>query len=90
MIPRFVPRPEYMEALRQYLLPDLPPRRKTAILHGLGGIGKTQLAIKFARDHQQEFSSVFFLVERTQRDDTANPGPRADIPMEQMAISPVQ
>ncbi|KAJ5195474.1 uncharacterized protein N7498_008912 [Penicillium cinerascens] len=32
-----------------------------AILHGLGGIGKTQLAIRFARDHQHEFTAIFWL-----------------------------
>ena len=31
------------------------------MLYGLGGIGKTQLALKFAKDHRAEFTSIFFL-----------------------------
>ena len=30
------------------------------MLHGLGGIGKTQLAVEFARLHHRRFSSVFW------------------------------
>jgi hypothetical protein len=36
-------------------------RRKVAVMHGLGGIGKTQLAVEFARKHQSQFSAVFWL-----------------------------
>jgi hypothetical protein len=35
--------------------------RKVALLHGLGRIGKTQLAIRFARDHKQNFTAIFRL-----------------------------
>jgi hypothetical protein len=31
------------------------------VVHGLGGIGKTQLAIEFARKHQDSFTAVFWL-----------------------------
>jgi hypothetical protein len=31
------------------------------VLHGLGGIGKTQLAIRFARDHKDDFTAIFWL-----------------------------
>ena len=61
MIPNFIRRPEYLKALRDNLVPESPPRRKVLVLHGLGGIGKTQLAIRFVRDCQDEFSSIFFL-----------------------------
>jgi hypothetical protein len=30
-------------------------------MHGLGGIGKTQLAVEFARKHQRRFSGIFWL-----------------------------
>jgi NB-ARC domain len=43
------------------LLPDTKPRRKVYVLCGLGGIGKTQLAVEFARRHQATFSSVFVI-----------------------------
>ncbi|KAJ5281307.1 hypothetical protein N7478_006679 [Penicillium angulare] len=35
--------------------------RKVAVLHGLGGIGKTQLAVRFAREHKNNFSAIFWL-----------------------------
>jgi hypothetical protein len=31
------------------------------VLHGLGGIGKTQLAFHFARKHQNSFTAIFWL-----------------------------
>lgn len=36
------------------------------MLHGLGGIGKTQLAIEFARRHHRRFSSEFWLDGRSE------------------------
>jgi Mrp family chromosome partitioning ATPase len=46
----------------EVLLPRAPPnRRQVLILHGMGGIGKTQLAVEFARKHQTLYSSVFFI-----------------------------
>jgi hypothetical protein len=36
-------------------------RQQVVVLHGLGGIGKTQLAVEFARKHQAAFTSVFWL-----------------------------
>ena len=41
--------------------PDHGMRRKVFVLHGLGGIGKTQLALEFARRHQKAFSAIFWL-----------------------------
>ncbi|KAJ5899180.1 hypothetical protein N7495_003924 [Penicillium taxi] len=44
----------------QYFKPaDL--RRKVAILHRLGGIGKTQLAVQFAQEHKHDFTAIFWL-----------------------------
>jgi hypothetical protein len=40
--------------------------RRIFVLHGLGGIGKTQLAVGFARRHQAAFSSVFWLDGRSE------------------------
>ncbi|KAI9875812.1 MAG: hypothetical protein M1830_007957 [Pleopsidium flavum] len=40
--------------------------RKVAILHGLGGIGKTQLAITFAKQHRSYYSAVFWLNGQTE------------------------
>ena len=36
------------------------------VLYGLGGIGKTQLAVEFVRRHHRRFSSVFWLNGRTE------------------------
>ncbi|KAL8724135.1 MAG: hypothetical protein Q9166_008122, partial [cf. Caloplaca sp. 2 TL-2023] len=59
---KFVARPIEMANLERALLPQRHSyRQKTFILHGLGGIGKTQLAVEFARLHYRKFSSVFWL-----------------------------
>lgn len=57
-----------MTAVEQLLLetsPAISPltkgQRKVVVVHGLGGIGKTQLAVKFARKHHHRFSAVFWL-----------------------------
>jgi hypothetical protein len=61
IVPHFTPRPGYMEVLEEGLLRETFLGRKVFVLYGLGGIGKTQLAIKFAKDHQAKFDSIFFL-----------------------------
>ncbi|CAI7640791.1 unnamed protein product, partial [Penicillium viridicatum] len=61
VIANFVGRQEEIDNLWQYLQPTDSPSRKVAILHGLGGIGKTQLAIRFARDHRDDFTAMFWL-----------------------------
>jgi AAA+ ATPase superfamily predicted ATPase len=35
--------------------------RRTVILHGLGGIGKTQLAIAYTKRHKDNYSAIFWL-----------------------------
>lgn len=35
--------------------------RQTVVLHGLGGIGKTQLAISYAKRHRTDYSAIFWL-----------------------------
>ncbi|KAI1172528.1 kinesin light chain [Nemania sp. FL0916] len=35
--------------------------RRVAVLRGLGGIGKTQLAIEYAKNHRDDYSAVFWL-----------------------------
>ncbi|RYO74910.1 hypothetical protein DL764_010654 [Monosporascus ibericus] len=56
--------------LEQHLLPQRPThgqnRRRIFVLYGLGGIGKTQLAIHFARRYKDTFSSVFWLDGRSE------------------------
>lgn len=63
MIANFVGRQGELDQLWRYLEPtDSQSRgRKVAIIHGLGGMGKTQLAIRFARDHKNDFTAILWL-----------------------------
>ncbi|KAF9891382.1 hypothetical protein FE257_004238 [Aspergillus nanangensis] len=60
-IEEFIGRQDDLNRLWDYLQPGSSPSRKVAILHGLGGIGKTQLAIHFAREHKHDFTAIFWL-----------------------------
>jgi shikimate 5-dehydrogenase len=35
--------------------------RKTVVVHGLGGMGKTQLALVYAQRYKHEYSAVFWV-----------------------------
>jgi len=35
--------------------------RRVAVLHGLGGIGKKQLMIEYAKRHRTEYSAIFWV-----------------------------
>src|SRR5277367_636586 len=64
---KFVDRPLDMVELEHALLLQQHNRRqKIFVLYGLGGIGKTQLAVDFARRHHRRFSSVFWLDGRSE------------------------
>ena len=76
-----------MIKLTQVLLPTSTNqmRRKVFVLHGLGGIGKTQLSVEFIRKYQRSYSAVFWIdgstKERLRRSiaDLANRLPRHQI-----------
>jgi hypothetical protein len=36
-------------------------RRNVFVVHGLGGMGKTQLCVEYARQHKEDFTAVFWL-----------------------------
>ncbi|CAD6592657.1 MAG: hypothetical protein ASARMPRED_006495 [Alectoria sarmentosa] len=63
--PYFTGGDDVSNELRENCLPlDDPGARipqKRFILHGLGGSGKTQMALKFASDHRERFWGVFFI-----------------------------
>ncbi|KAH1314711.1 hypothetical protein KXX47_003866 [Aspergillus fumigatus] len=64
-IEEFIGREDDLSRLWDYLQPTIPPTRKVAVLHGLGGIGKTQLAINFARKHKDDFTARLTEVGRS-------------------------
>ena len=63
MVKRFVARNSEMTRLTQALLPTSTDqmRRKVLVVHGLGGVGKTQLSVEFTRKYQREYSAVFWI-----------------------------
>lgn len=62
VVERFVARDEEMRQLTKALLPTTDPlRRKVFILHGLGGIGKTQLSVEFTRKYQTNYSVALWI-----------------------------
>ncbi|KAL4971144.1 hypothetical protein BDW66DRAFT_155969 [Aspergillus desertorum] len=66
VIEEFIGREEELNCLWDYLQPASSQTRRVAVLHGLGGIGKTQLAIHFARKHKNEFTAIFWLNSKDQ------------------------
>jgi hypothetical protein len=63
IVSQFVARDAEMQALEKALIkpPPTASRQKVVVVHGLGGIGKTQLVVEFAREHYRRFSAVFWL-----------------------------
>jgi hypothetical protein len=55
----FTGRESTMMDMEKALFP-IGPQRKVVVLHGLGGIGKTQMAIHFAKKHREEYSAVLW------------------------------
>ncbi|RYP33640.1 hypothetical protein DL768_011088 [Monosporascus sp. mg162] len=58
-IEHFVAREQELAEMRKALNSD--GSRRVVVLHGLGGIGKTQLAITYAKRHKGSYSAVFWL-----------------------------
>ncbi|KAJ1325477.1 FxSxx-COOH system tetratricopeptide repeat protein [Microdochium nivale] len=55
----FVARDQEVEEMRRMLCSD--GSRRTIVLHGLGGIGKTQLAATYIKRYRDEYSAIFWL-----------------------------
>ena len=55
----FVGRQDELRQIRAHLRSD--GVRSTVVLYGLGGIGKTQLAIAYAKRHKDDYSAVFWV-----------------------------
>ncbi|KAE8396415.1 hypothetical protein BDV23DRAFT_192206 [Aspergillus alliaceus] len=61
VVGNFIGRHDELGWLRAKLTWKTHPRRRIIVLHGLGGIGKTQLAVRFARLNQNDYSAVFLI-----------------------------
>jgi hypothetical protein len=61
----FVGRSENLQTMAEYLSPTR--RQKILVIHGLGGIGKTQLALEFAKIYHDRFSSTFWINGETEQ-----------------------
>ena len=58
----FIGRDAEIQDMEKILLPGVDsPVRKVLVLGGMGGIGKTQLSIAYAKRHGHTYSSVFWL-----------------------------
>jgi hypothetical protein len=58
----FIGRDDELEQMKTFLLsdPDFSDR-KVLVLGGMGGIGKTQIAIRYAKQYRIPYSSVFWM-----------------------------
>lgn len=59
-IEQFVGRKETLDRIK-HAFQHVGSQRKVVLLHGLGGIGKTQLAVAFVKEHKDTRSAVFWL-----------------------------
>jgi hypothetical protein len=58
----FIGRDTELEQMKTVLLPNpTSPTREVLVLGGMGGIGKTQLAVTYAKRYGSSYSSVFWL-----------------------------
>jgi ATP/maltotriose-dependent transcriptional regulator MalT len=55
----FIARQKELDAMHKTL--SNGTSRQAVTLHGLGGIGKTQLAIAYAKAHRDDYSAIFWL-----------------------------
>ena len=63
-VEHFIGRDEEIEAICEGLQHD--GSRKTVTVHGLGGMGKTQLALAYAQRHRDEYSAVFWVNSKSE------------------------
>ncbi|KAF8351010.1 hypothetical protein F5887DRAFT_1278053 [Amanita rubescens] len=57
----FTGRSTYLQRLKDHFFPNAMEKRKSFLLHGLGGIGKTQICLKFTEENESLFSDIFWI-----------------------------
>ncbi|KAE9385851.1 hypothetical protein BT96DRAFT_565232 [Gymnopus androsaceus JB14] len=66
----FTGRKTILNVLEDYFIKDLlsedAGRRKIFLLHGLGGAGKTQCALEFARKFNTSFTDICFIIAESE------------------------
>ena len=48
----FTGRSAYLQRLKDYFVSNALQKRKSFLLHGMGGIGKTQICLKFTEENE--------------------------------------
>ncbi|KAF8349167.1 P-loop containing nucleoside triphosphate hydrolase protein [Amanita rubescens] len=57
----FTGRSTCLQRLKDYFISNAMEKRKSFLLHGLGGIGKTQICLKFTEENESLFSDIFWI-----------------------------
>jgi len=62
--PNFTGREGYLERLRTHfsMRPGQPHSRRLFLLYGMGGVGKTQICLKFIEENPELFVGAMLLV----------------------------
>ena len=60
-VSNFIGRTADIDRLWKFLQPNASNLRKVVVLHGMEGLGKTHLAIHFARLHKTAFTAIFWV-----------------------------
>ena len=67
IVNKYVERDREMSAIESSLHPGVAnTQRRVVILHGLGGTGKTQLSLAYARKHRADHTAIVWLTGQTQ------------------------
>ncbi|KAM6493363.1 hypothetical protein JOM56_011497 [Amanita muscaria] len=64
----FTGRDSYLQSLKDHFSPKSCSERKKFLLYGMGGIGKTQICLKFIEEHGKKWFSDIFWVNASSED----------------------
>jgi tetratricopeptide (TPR) repeat protein len=67
----FTGRSDILNSLHQFFQTSIPTSAQVAVLIGLGGIGKTQIALKYFEQQRSHYSVAFFVDCSTEQDSSA-------------------